>query len=125
MNSTSPISFEDLVNLEAVHALLTRFGHPDVQFVVNGFARATDGDFFSRRYLLANTYSKSLLRTVAQQWTAIHQNVHYFPSCEIVLNPDRAARFAAHKHVCELAFKRFVAAALSRERVNRALIQPF
>jgi len=47
--------------------------------------------FSTEDIVLANTYSKSLLQTVAQQWTAIHQNFHYFPSYEIVLNSDRAS----------------------------------
>src|SRR5262249_48174735 len=39
--------------------------------------------------VIANTYSKSLLRAVAQEWAARHKNVHYFPSYEIVQNSDR------------------------------------
>ncbi len=83
--------FENLANLEAVHALLTRFGHPDVQFVVTVSPVPLMATFSTEDIVLANTYSKSLLRTVAQQWTAIHQNVHYFPSYEIVLNSDRGS----------------------------------
>jgi len=41
--------------------------------------------------VVANTYAKSLLRAVAQEWTSAHDNVHYFPSYEIVQNSDRAA----------------------------------
>jgi hypothetical protein len=83
--------FENLANLEAVHALLTRFGHPDVQFVVTVSPVPLMATFSTEDIVLANTYSKSLLRTVAQQWTATHQNVHYFPSYEIVLNSDRGS----------------------------------
>ncbi len=45
--------------------------------------------FSTEDVVLANTYSKSLLRTVAQEWAAAHENVHYFPSYEIVQNSDR------------------------------------
>jgi hypothetical protein len=38
----------------------------------------------------ANTYSKSLLRTAAQEWASLHDNVHYFPSYEIVQNSERS-----------------------------------
>jgi hypothetical protein len=31
-----------------------------------------------------------LLRAAAQEWAAAHQNVHYFPSYDIVQNSGRA-----------------------------------
>jgi len=31
-----------------------------------------------------------MLQTVAQEWAAAHENVHYFPSYEIVLNSEQA-----------------------------------
>jgi hypothetical protein len=52
--------------------------------------------------VLANCYSKSLLRTVAQQWSAKHENVHYFPSYEIVQNSERAVAWEEDlRHVNE------------------------
>jgi hypothetical protein len=44
--------------------------------------------FSAEDIVIANTYSKSLLRTVAQEWANKHENVHYFPSYEIVQNSD-------------------------------------
>jgi hypothetical protein len=41
--------------------------------------------------VVANTWAKSLLRAVAQEWASAHPNVDYFPSYEIVQNSDRAA----------------------------------
>jgi hypothetical protein len=50
--------------------------------------------------VVANTYGKSLLRTVAQEWAAAHENVDYFPSYEIVQNSNRAAVWEADlRHV--------------------------
>jgi GSCFA family len=40
--------------------------------------------FSSEDVVIANSYSKLLLRTAAEEWTSRHANVHYFPSYEIV-----------------------------------------
>lgn len=81
---------ENLENLEAIHALLAQFGHDDVQIVVTVSPVPLMATFSGEDVVLANTYSKSLLRTVAQHWAARNDNVHYFPSYEIVMNSDRA-----------------------------------
>jgi hypothetical protein len=47
--------------------------------------------FSTMDIVVANTWAKSLLRAVAQEWAAAHENVDYFPSYEIVQNSDRAA----------------------------------
>ena len=41
--------------------------------------------------VVANSWAKSLLRAVSQEWAAVHSNVDYFPSYEVVQNSDRAA----------------------------------
>ena len=81
---------QNLANLEHIHSLLGQFGHPDVQMVVTVSPVPLMATFSTEDVVLANTYSKSLLRTVAQEWAAAHKNVHYFPSYEIVQNSDRA-----------------------------------
>ena len=80
---------QNLSNLERIHRLLSQFGHPDVQVVVTVSPVPLMATFSTEDVVLANTYSKSLLRTVAQEWAAAHENVHYFPSYEIVQNSDR------------------------------------
>jgi len=82
---------QNLANLEATHALLSRYGHPDLRIVVTVSPVPLLNTFSTMDIVLANTYAKSLLRTVAQEWAAVHENVDYFPSYEIVLNSDRAA----------------------------------
>jgi len=66
--------------------------------------------------VVANTWAKSLLRAVAQEWAAAHANVDYFPSYEIVQNSDRAAvcepdlrhvRSAGIQHVMELFLQKY------------------
>jgi GSCFA family protein len=82
---------ENLANLEAVHALLSRHGHPDFHIVVTVSPVPLMNTFSTMDIVVANTWAKSLLRAVAQEWAAAHGNVDYFPSYEIVQNSDRAA----------------------------------
>ena len=80
---------ENFSTLEHIHALLSQFGHQDVQIVVTVSPVPLQATFSGEDVVIANTYSKSLLRAVAQEWAAAHKNVHYFPSYEIVQNSDR------------------------------------
>jgi hypothetical protein len=81
---------QNFSNLEQIHALLDKFGHPDVQIVITVSPVPLMATFSTEDVVLANTYSKSLLRTVAQEWAAAHENVYYFPSYEMVLNSEKA-----------------------------------
>jgi hypothetical protein len=78
-------------SLQQIHALLSRYGHSDVQIVATVSPVPLLNTFSTMDVVVANTYAKSLLRAVAQQWAAAHDNVDYFPSYEIVQNSDRAA----------------------------------
>jgi GSCFA family len=91
---------ENWNNLEAIHALLSRYGHPDLRIVVTVSPVPLMTTFSTMDVVVANTYAKSLLRAVAQEWAAAHDNVDYFPSYEIVQNSDRAATWEADlRHV--------------------------
>lgn len=91
---------ENWTNLEAIYALLSRYGHPDVHIVITVSPVPLMTTFSTMDVVVANTYAKSLLRAVAQEWAAAHDNVDYFPSYEIVLNSDRAAAWQADlRHV--------------------------
>lgn len=79
---------DNLSNLEAIHALLKQFGHPDVRIIVTVSPVPLMATFSTEDVVIANAYSKSLLRAVAQEWAAKYENVHYFPSYEIVQNSD-------------------------------------
>jgi len=76
-------------NLEAIHQLLTAHGDRGLKIVVTVSPVPLMATFTDRDVVVANTYSKSLLRTAAEEWAAAHENVHYFPSYEIALNSDR------------------------------------
>ena len=108
---------QNLANLEATHALLSRYGHPDLRIVVTVSPVPLLNTFSTMEIVVANTYAKSVLRTVAQEWAATHENVDYFPSYEIVLNSDRAATWepdlrhvkgAGAQHIMELFVRHYL-----------------
>jgi hypothetical protein len=81
---------ENLENMERLYALLTRYGHPELQIVVTTSPVPLNATFSGQDIVMANTYSKSTLRAVAQDFAAAHPNVEYFPSYEIVMNSARS-----------------------------------
>jgi hypothetical protein len=108
---------ENLANLEAIHGLLTQYGHPDVHIVVTVSPVPLMNTFSTMDVVVANTWAKSLLRTVAQEWAAAHPNVDYFPSYEIVQSSDRNAAWetdlrhvkgAGAHHVMELFLRNYL-----------------
>jgi hypothetical protein len=67
--------------------------------------------------VVANSWAKSLLRAVSQEWAAVHSNVDYFPSYEIVENSDRAetweddlrhVRGESVQHIMELFLRKYI-----------------
>ena len=108
---------ENLANLEAIHALLTDHGHSDVHIVVTVSPVPLMNTFSTMDIVVANTWAKSLLRAVAQEWAAAHANVDYFPSYEIVQSSDRTAawerdlrhvRGAGAQHIMELFLRNYL-----------------
>src|SRR5204862_5778471 len=77
---------ENWANLEAIHALLSRYGHADFHVVVTVSPVRLMNTFSTMDIEVANAWAKSLLRAVAQEWSAAHSNVDYFPSYEIAQN---------------------------------------
>ena len=76
-------------NLEAIHTLLSTFGHPDVHIIVTVSPVPLMNTFSTMDIVVANSWAKALLRAVAQEWAAAHSNVDYFPSYEVVQNSGR------------------------------------
>jgi len=108
---------ENWANLEALHALLSQYGHPDVHILVTVSPVPLMNTFSSMDIVVANTWAKSLLRAVAQEWATAHKNVDYFPSYEIVQNSDRAVawerdlrhvRGAGVQHIMELFLRDYI-----------------
>ena len=108
---------QNLANLEAIHTLLTEYGHPDFHLVVTVSPVPLMNTFSTMDIVVANTWAKSLLRAVAQEWASSHANVDYFPSYEIVQSSDRTAawerdlrhvRGAGAQHIMELFLRKYL-----------------
>lgn len=83
---------ETMAALSDIHSLLRRFGHPEAQIVVTTSPVPLDATFTGQDVVIANGHSKAVLRAAAGEWSTLHDNVHYFPSCfEIVMNSARDA----------------------------------
>jgi GSCFA family len=80
---------QNWANLEMIHKLLTTYGHPDARIIVTVSPVPLMNTFSTMDIVVANSWAKSLLRTVSQEWADVHSNVDYFPSYEIVQNSDR------------------------------------
>jgi hypothetical protein len=108
---------ENWANLEAIHALLSRYGNPDFHVVVTVSPVPLMNTFSTMDIVVANAWAKSLLRAVAQEWAAAHSNVDYFPSYEIVQNSDRTAMWerdlrhvtgAGVQHIMQLFLRNYL-----------------
>jgi len=76
--------------LEEIHAILTKFGRPDLRFLITVSPVVLGSTFSGEDVLIANTYSKSVQRAAVSAFAARHENVNYFPSYESVTLSDRS-----------------------------------
>ena len=104
------LSYEQIMDrLEEVYKLLSTHGHPDVRIVVTVSPVPLEATFTGQDVVLANTVSKAVLRAAVGAWTPRHENVHYFPSYEIVMNSDKAAVWEKDgRHVRPLFVRRIM-----------------
>lgn len=87
-------SFSDiLADLEAIHDLLTEHGHPDFKFLLSVSPVPFKATYSGQDAMVANTYSKSVLRAAAEEFSRAHDNVDYFPSYEIVVLSERGSAY--------------------------------
>ncbi len=80
---------ENLENMRVIGDLLTQFGNNEIQIIVTTSPVPLMATFTDRDVVIANTYSKSVLRSVAEEFASSRDNAHYFPSYEIVLNSNK------------------------------------
>jgi hypothetical protein len=108
---------QNWANLEAVYELLARYGHADFHIIVTVSPVPLMNTFSTMDIVVANSWAKSLLRAVAQEWAMAHFNVDYFPSYEIVQNSDRAAVWESDlrhvkgptvRHIMELFLRNYI-----------------
>lgn len=76
--------------LERIHALLASHCLPGHRVIVTVSPVPLEATFTGQDVVVANTHSKALLRAAAAEWCARHENLHYFPSFEIVSNSQRS-----------------------------------
>ncbi len=84
---------EILADLEAIHAILSKHGHPDAKFILSVSPVPFKATYTGQDALAANCYSKSVLRAAAEEFVTAHDNVDYFPSYEMVTLSDRGHAF--------------------------------
>ena len=77
---------ENMHNLEKLYDIFKAHGLDDIEIVITVSPVPLMATFSGRDVVVANTFSKSLLRTIAETWAKAHNNVHYFPSYEMVIN---------------------------------------
>jgi GSCFA family len=108
---------QNMDNMENLYSLLAVYGRKDLQIIVTTSPVPLQATFTGQDIVVANTYSKSTLRAVAQDFAAAHDNVQYFPSYEIVMNSDRDQSWeddlrhvkgAMGKHVMDVFMRNFV-----------------
>lgn len=107
----------NLDNLEKIYGVLRKYGHPKLSIIVTVSPVPLMVTYSKQDVVIANTYSKSTLRAVAQDWAARHDNVQYFPSYEIVMNSDRSSTWdddlrhvqgKAVKHIMDTFVRNYV-----------------
>jgi len=77
---------ETLHELNEIYTILSGHCADDFLIVVTVSPIPLSATFRDTDVVVANTASKSILRAAADQWTSEHENVHYFPSYEMIVN---------------------------------------
>jgi hypothetical protein len=86
--------------LESLHQLLQTVHGNDFRLVITVSPVPLERSFLAQDVVTTNSYSKSMLRAVAQEFAALHDNVDYFPSYELVSFADPRSAWAwDHRHV--------------------------
>lgn len=80
---------EVMTCLNEIHALLSRHLRDDFRVVLTVSPVPLNGTFRDLDVMVANTYSKSVLRATAEEFCTTYDNVDYFPSFESVLTSQR------------------------------------
>ncbi|OJI94497.1 GSCFA family protein [Planktotalea frisia] len=84
------LSFEELYTAtKRLMSILAKHGHPDLRILLTVSPVPLLATFTQKDVLSANTYSKSVLRTVAEHISYEFDQVDYFPSYESVTLSDR------------------------------------
>jgi hypothetical protein len=104
--------------LEEIVALLRRHGRPDVELILTVSPVPFIATFSEQDVVTANTYSKSTLRCVAQDFSDRDARVHYIPIYDSVVNshPEitwEADRIHVEEDIVRLNITNFLSKALA------------
>lgn len=84
------LSYEECYDyLERAMQLLRRHGRPDLQVLLTVSPVPLSNTHRDEDVIVANMYSKSLLRVIAETMVAKHDYITYYPSYESVMYSDR------------------------------------
>jgi hypothetical protein len=89
---------ENLANLEAMHRLLVA-ANPACKLIVTVSPVPLRATFQDQNVVISNTVSKATLVVATHQFVSNHENVHYFPSYELVTVGIRRAFESDNRHV--------------------------
>lgn len=80
---------ENIANLEEIYSILKTKGSRDIKIIVTTSPVPLLATFSDRDVVIANTYSKSTLRSCAEHWCWSHPGeIEYFPSYEMAINSN-------------------------------------
>lgn len=85
---------ETIDHLQKAIRLIKTHGKDGIQVVLTVSPVPLTATYRACDVMVANTYSKSVLRTAAEELTQTHDFVHYFPSFESITLSDRSAAYA-------------------------------
>ena len=95
--------------LEKALLLLKSHTRKNLRIVITTSPVPMNRTFTTSDIIIANTHSKSTLRTVAQEFASKHENVDYFPSYEFVMLSDPIIAWIEDRiHVSELMVQAIV-----------------
>jgi hypothetical protein len=80
---------ENLQNLEELYEIIHKNCKKNVKIIITTSPVPMAATFSGRDTSIANSYSKSVLRAVAEEWSNLHSNIDYFPSYEIAILSDK------------------------------------
>ena len=98
---------ENLANLEAIQALM-QAANPECRIIITVSPVPLRATFQRQNVVIANTVSKATLVAATSQFVANHENVHYFPSYELVTTCIRRAFKDDNRHISRKAVRKIM-----------------
>ncbi len=106
---------EMLQTIEDIYQVIKKFGKPGVKFIVTVDPVPLIMTYRDRDVIVANAYSKSLLRAVAEEFVMLHDDVDYFPTYEFVYFGEHKQTYGSDfRHVSAAVVRRIVAKMISK-----------